>query len=50
MQRLTAYFYTDDVQIVYTRVVRLQRENDVLAEIFDQVGLHKSVRRTVGML
>ena len=34
---------------MYTQVARLQREFNVLTEIFDQVGLCKNLGKTVSM-
>ena len=48
-QELEAFFYADDVLVVYPQVERLQREFNVLTDIFYQVGLHTNMWKMVIM-
>ena len=43
IQRLAAHLHADDGLLDLTRAHRLQRAFDILAELFDQVGLRTNV-------
>ena len=47
---LVEYFYSDDVLIALTQMERLQREFDVLTNLFNRVGLQKNMAKMVGMV
>ena len=49
VQHLSAHFYADKILLASTQAVRLQRSFDVLADIFDQVGLQTNIGKTAGM-
>ena len=49
MQRLTAYFYADDRILELMRVTCIQRNFDILMELFNRVGLLANVTITVIM-
>ena len=42
IQRLGEYFYADDGLVTSTRLSMIQREFNVLVELFNQVGLFKN--------
>ena len=45
-----AFFYADDRMLVSTDPGWIQSTFDILTGLFDQVGLRKNVRKTVGMV
>ena len=47
---LVAYLYSDDGLVVSTQPERLQRAFDVLAGLFDWVGLQTNTAKTVGIV
>ena len=49
IQDLAAYFYADDDFIASTHPERLTREFDILAGLFNRVGLRMNARKTVSM-
>ena len=49
IQRLADYFYATDILLESTRVHWIQRAFDVLAELFDHIGLHTNVVKMVIM-
>ena len=44
-----AYFYADNKLVASTKPERLQRDFDVLADLFYWVGLQTNMRKTVSM-
>ena len=50
IQDLAAYFYVDDGLVVSTRLKRLQMVFDVLADLFNRVGLRKNTQNTVSIV
>ena len=46
-QRLSAYFYADDILLTSTQVPRIQQVFATLTELFHHVGLRKNVTKTV---
>ena len=49
IQGLAEYFYSDDGLVASTQADRLQREFDVLAILFDWVGLRMNTKNMVSM-
>ena len=49
IQRLGANFYANDGLIASTRAAGIQREFNVLTDIFDQVSLHTNVGKNVNI-
>ena len=49
IQDLAAYFYVDKGIVASTQIGRIQRDFDVLASLFDQVGLRTNTQETVSM-
>ena len=49
MQHLASYFYAYGGIIVLTWETRIQRDFDTLTELFDRLGLHTNVAKTVIM-
>ena len=45
-----ALFYADDGMVAYTDPGWLQLVFDMLTGLFDRVGLHTNVRKTMGMV
>ena len=50
MIELVAYFYANNGLMALNQLERLQRAFDVLTGLFDQVGLRKNTKKTVGMV
>ena len=46
MQRLVAYFYTDNGLLTLTQAACLRRYFDALTDMFDSVGLQTNVSKT----
>ena len=49
IQDLMVYFYADNGLVVLTHPERLQRAFDILASLFDRVGLQTNARKTVSI-
>ena len=50
IQDLVPYLYADDGVIMSTKIYSLQRAFDVLAELFDWVGLRKNTWKMLSMV
>ena len=49
IQELADFFYADDALVASLPPEKFQREFNVLTYIFDHVGLHTNVHKTVSM-